>query len=212
MEPGEVAWSLGTLKCANTLLASHHYLGPLRSGGSLIVVIGSIGWKIVAAQVWRRPTSRRLPSDGTWLELSRWCLTSDAGNNSGSRQHKAAVRIIRASHPDVTTLISYSDPGQGHTGALYRACNWQWAPTWHRLRPPPTGNGNWGNERKQAVKDRWVFALQPDQRRAELLAVNDNGAIRKWLHAEPGSRELALAGRSPAPDLSAAATRTAVVG
>ena len=37
----------------------------------------------------------------------------------------------------VSTVVSYSDPSAGHTGSLYRACNWIWAPTWLRLRPPP---------------------------------------------------------------------------
>ena len=45
---------------------------------------------MVACQVWRWPTARMLPSDGSWLELSRWCLTADAGRNAGSRtgQHR----------------------------------------------------------------------------------------------------------------------------
>jgi hypothetical protein len=200
-----VTWSLGGLMSANLLLAEHHYLGPIRAGGAQLVIVGRVANRVVAAQVWRRPTSRRLPSDGTWLELSRWCLTPEAGEHAGSRQHKAAARIIRKFAPHVTTLVSYSDPGQGHTGALYQACNWHWAPTWHRLRPPPTGNGNWGKERAQLVKDRWVFDVRPDPRRAALLAVNDNGAIRHWVRTGPTERELALARRSPAPDLSSAA-------
>ena len=159
------------------LLASAHYLGPVRNGR-----IAFAQWSagiMVAAQVWKLPTSRRLPNDGTWLELSRWCLTTDAGQNAGSRQHAFAVKWIRTNMPTVTTLVSYSDPSQGHTGSLYKACNWEWAPTWHRLRPPPSGNGRWAPGAPQSVKDRWVFHVRNDPRCAELLRVNDEALNRK---------------------------------
>lgn len=89
----------------------------------------------------------------------------------------------------VTTVVSYSDPSVGHTGALYRACNWWWAPTWHRLRPPPTGNGKWTTQQAQSVKDRWVFPLAPDAERAALLLVRDTSILRRWpfvVYREPG--------------------------
>jgi hypothetical protein len=176
----DVMWSVGGPAEANPLLSRSHYLGPLTSGGHALIIIGSRHGEVVAAQVWRRPTSRMLPADGTWLELSRWCLTPGAGDNAGSRMHRYAVRLIRDALPHVTTLVSYSDPSQGHTGALYRACNWTWAPTWHRLRTPPTGNGAWIPGVAQAVKDRWVFAVEPDERRPEVLHIEDAAAIRHW--------------------------------
>lgn len=166
----------GTLAEANPLLSAAHYLGPV-GGAVRLVIVGERECEIVAAMVWKRPTSRRLPSDGSWLELSRWCLTPAAGKNAGSRMHAATVKLLRGRA--ISTLISYSDPSAGHTGALYRACNWRWAPTWHRLRPPPTGNGAWIARSPQAVKDRWYFELAPDPRRAELLAVQDESIVRK---------------------------------
>ena len=179
----DVFWQIGNEWDANPLLTRHHYLGPIKAGGSALIWIGTRGGSVVAAQVWRRPTARNLPADGSWLELSRWCLTPDAGPSAGSRQHKYAARIIRDRFPAVTTLVSYSDPSHGHTGALYRACNWQWAPTWHRLRTPPSGNGAWVTGEAQAVKDRWVFPLRPDARRAHALAIDDAAAIRYWRQA-----------------------------
>ena len=173
-----VLWRLGEAWEANALLSRHHYLGAITSGGRLIV-IGAVNGEAVAAMVWRYPTSRNLPAFGTWLELSRWCLTPDAGENAGSRMHKWSVRLIREHLSAVTTLVSYSDPSHGHTGALYRACNWQWAPTWHRLRTPPSGNGDWGTG-PQAVKDRWVFCVRADPRRSDVLAIDDQAAIRHW--------------------------------
>lgn len=173
-----VLWRLGEAWEANELLRQHHYLGPMKSSGRLTVV-GTRGPAPVAAMVWRYPTSRNLPAFGSWLELSRWCLTPDAGENAGSRMHRWSVKLIRDHLPDVTTLVSYSDPAHGHTGALYRACNWQWAPTWHRLRTPPSGNGDWGTG-PQAVKDRWVFCLKRDPVRDSVLAVDDGAAVRHW--------------------------------
>lgn len=174
----DVMWRLGESWEANELLREHHYLGPLHSGGRM-VVIGSRCGETVAAMIWKHPTSRRLPAFGTWLELARWCLTPDAGPNAGSRMHRYAVKLIREHLPNVTTLVSYSDPSHGHTGALYRACNWQWAPTWVRLRPPPSGHGDWGSGR-QEIKDRWVFAVRRDDTRRDALMIDDAGAVRHW--------------------------------
>lgn len=179
-QDGDILWDLGSTSEADPLLTEHHYLGPIGSGGTDMIVIGSIDGVVVAAQVWRRPTSRMLPSDGTWLELSRWCLTPAAGPNAGSRMHRHAVALIRSLRPTVTTLVSYSDPSQGHNGALYRACNWTWAPTWHRLRPPPTRGGTWDGATVQEVKDRWVFAVRRDLNRDDVLAIDDEAAIRYW--------------------------------
>ena len=176
----DVMWSVGAPADINPLLTREHYLGPLTSGGHSLVVVGATAGRVVAGQVWRRPTSRSLPADGTWLELSRWCLTPAAGDNAGSRMHRWAVRLIREHLPAVTTLVSYSDPSHGHDGALYRACNWQWRPTWHRLRPPPTGNGAWVPGEPQAIKDRWVFPLRPDASREAVTRIDDPAAIRHW--------------------------------
>ena len=64
--------------------------------------------------------------------------------------------------------------------ALYRACNWTWAPTWHRLRTPPSGNGQWQPGVVQSVKDRWVFGITPDPVRDDVLHIEDAAAIRHW--------------------------------
>jgi len=177
----DVMWCLGSLEEANPLLSRHHYLGAIRAGGARLVVMGYTGGEAVACQVWRTPTSRRLPTDGTVLELSRWCLTPAAGEYAGSRQHRYAVKLIRDLHPEVVTLVSYSDPSQGHTGSLYRAANWQWFPTWMRLRQPPSAGGAWSNGVKQAVKDRWAFILHPRRRHAwAWLLLDDPSAVKFW--------------------------------
>lgn len=148
-------------------LDANHYLGATGRGFAWSDEYGVI--------VLAKPTARRLPQDGTWLELVRWCLVGE--RNGGSRQWARVSRWLRAEMPEVTTVVSYSDPSAGHTGALYKACNWTWAPTWHRLRPPPTGNGSWKGGAQQSVKDRWIYDLGPDDRRAEILRVKDSALL-----------------------------------
>ena len=145
-------------------LKAHHYLGAARRGFAWSDEYG--------VMVWAKPTSRHLPLH--WLELSRWCLKGR--RNGGSMQFSVVRKELLRAFPDVTTLVSYSDPSVGHTGALYKACNWLWAPTWHRLRPPPSGNGSWGDSGMQPVKDRWVFHLRPDKGRRDILSIKDNAA------------------------------------
>lgn len=151
-----------------------HYLGAARRGFAWSDEYGII--------VLSNPSSRSLPHD-RWLELTRWCLSGEA--NAGSRQWAAVSAWLMEERPDVTTVVSYSDPGVGHTGALYRACNWLWAPTWHRLRPPPSGNGSWSQGGKiETVKDRWIYPLQPDPGREAILGLKDAACERRWPAAQ----------------------------
>ena len=147
-------------------LDAHHYLGAARRG---VAWSDEYGVLVLAS-----PTSRHLPND--WLELSRWCLVG--GENAGSQQWAQVARWLRMHHP-ATTVVSYSDPSVGHTGALYKACNWIWAPTWQRLRPPPSGGGSWDGVTVQSVKDRWIFPLRYDARRVTVLRVNDESLQRR---------------------------------
>src|SRR5215813_1289869 len=155
-----------SVKSVNHFLRAHHYLGATMRGIAWHDEFGVI--------VLSSPTSRMLPQ--SWLELSRWCITSKV-ENAGSRQWSQMIRSLKHLRPNVTTIISYSDPSRGHTGSLYRACNWWWAPTWHRLRPPPTGNGSWSQGARRSVKDRWVFAIKKDSSRCEILRARDSSIL-----------------------------------
>ncbi len=163
-------------------LTANHYLGPSRRGWALVSEEGEM--------VFANPSSRRLPQQ-LWIELVRWRLTGVP--NAGSQQWSKAVRWLKENRDEVTTVVSYSDPSVGHTGALYRASNWWWAPTWQRLRPPPSGNGTWTTGGKvEAVKDRWVFPLSSDLSRIEILVVKDTAVLKKmpWArYSEPGGAD-----------------------
>lgn len=178
---------------AQVILEDQHYLGP--SHRARFTYEDEFGVMVFAA-----PTSRHLPSK--WLELVRWCLVGEVIQamqwdviesrhltgpnggraNAGSRQWKRAKRWL-VERSQASTVVSYSDPSVGHTGALYRACGWLWAPTWHRLSPPPSGNGRW-TQKAESVKDRWVALLTPDPHRVETLRVKDAGVVQRMPWAE----------------------------
>lgn len=145
----------------NQLLERHHYLGPIARG--------EVYRDRDGIMVFANPSSRRLPAD-RWLELVRWCIV----DGQGSRQWRAARRWLVERFPTVTTVISYSDPSAGHTGALYRASGWLWA---------PTGNGAWVDGERQAVKDRWVALLAPDAEREAILRINDASLSTRYAWA-----------------------------
>lgn len=158
-----------------SILDRTHYLG---SRGSRARLVYTDAHGVI---VFSGPASRRLPR--TWLELSRWCILP---GGVGSVQWRSALRWVRQRAPACTTIVSYSDPSVGHTGALYRACGWRWAPTWHVLRPPPTGNGMRGG-RRQSPTHRWVYLLALDDARGDALALRDPTLARRWPRA--GYRE-----------------------
>lgn len=166
-------WDEPSILPTDALLARYHYLGAI-SGGTVYRDEHGL-------MVFDSPTSRNFPREG-WLELTRWCITGN--KNAGSKQWARARRWLLETHPDVTTVVSYSDPSAGHTGALYRACGWLRAPTWHILRPPPSGQGSWDGRTTQAVKDRWIAVLRPDHAREAVLELKDGTLRRRYPWAE----------------------------
>ena len=154
-------------------LDQHHYLGRAGRG---------VAWSDeFGVMVLANPTSRKLPHD-RWLELTRWCLSGE--KNAGSMQWARVKRWLLDERPDITTVVSYSDPGVGHTGSLYKACNWIWAPTWQKLRPPPSGGGSWDGITTQTPKDRWIYPLRPDPERESILAIKDASVVKRFPEAQ----------------------------
>ena len=155
--------STATVAEVNVLLQAEHYLGPVT--GARVCFAAFAEDVMAACQVWRWPTARMLPSDGSWLELSRWCIAEHAETNTGSRMMGYVRRWLRREMPQVRTLVSYSDPVHGHTGTLYRASGWTYAPTHHGERYDangkgyPSGHGSWNGVDQMSPKHRWTVAL-----------------------------------------------------
>jgi hypothetical protein len=160
-----------TVAEVNPLLATDHYLGPI--AGDLQSFAGWVDDELVACQVWRWPTARMLPSDGTMIELSRWCLTAEAGPNAGSRMMRWVRTQLRRLYPTVELGVSYSDPIHGHTGALYKASGWTYAPTHIGRRYDrdgigyPSGNGSWDGVIRSTSKHRWLYQIQPSNNKQQ---------------------------------------------
>lgn len=159
-----------TVSEVNQILGSNHYLGTVATARYCFA--GWTGNLLTTCQVWRWPTARMLPDDGTWLELSRWCITPMAGLNAGSRTMGWVRRWLRNNAPEVTTLVSYSDPVHGHTGGLYRASGWTYTPTHHGVRYDAdgvgykSGHGKWSKGGIiQSPKHRWTIELSTRHRR-----------------------------------------------
>lgn len=94
-----------------------------------------------AAAIWTNPTSPKLPQR-EWLMLKRWAVAPDAPRNTARRMHAWMLRELRARFPEVTTLLSYSDP-DSHTGTVYRVCGWAEGETTERK-----SNQTWHNRRR----------------------------------------------------------------
>lgn len=146
----------------NPFLEVHHYLGRLSFASLWLALFDDDG--LTQCQAWKPPTARLLPSDGTVLELARWCIGPRSKVNAGSWFNARAVRIIRQIFPAVRTLVSYSELGH-HSGGLYRASNWEEWATHHadRYRTDgigyPSGHGSWDGITTEAPKLRWRLDL-----------------------------------------------------
>lgn len=148
----------------NPLLASEHYLGPVR--GARVCFAGWRDDVMVQCQAYRQPTGRMVPQD--WFELSRWCLGAASEDNDGSRMMGIVRRKFRRLFPNLRTIVSYSDPSKGHTGALYKASGWVYSPTHHGERFDrdgigyPSGHGSWDGITVQSPKHRWLYFLKSE--------------------------------------------------
>ena len=80
------------LHIANGMLSDGHYLGPI--GAARHVHGMGFNGAMVAVMVWRWPTARMIPSDGTWLELSRWLCFVGAGHVCGDDPQIEATPLL----------------------------------------------------------------------------------------------------------------------
>lgn len=119
----QVSW-----KDARDLLASYHYQGTGRSGQCIGVTHNGT---VVAVAVFCYPTRQETASKqglayNEVLELSRLVIhPSYQARNLATWFLSRAIKIVRNSRPDIKLLIAFADPTFGHSGAVYRAANWE---------------------------------------------------------------------------------------
>lgn len=145
-------------------------------GGSRACYVAEFGGLFYATAIWTNPTSPKLPQL-QWLMLKRWAIADDAPTNTASRMMSWMVRDIRKRFPDVTTLVSYSDPDT-HEGAIYRACNWTEGETTKRT----FGSKRWRNRKRGRVAinkacervTRWTKEIRNDFAKARQTGTQTN--------------------------------------
>jgi hypothetical protein len=87
--------------------------------------------KIVGAALWMPPTREAAMNtypEGDWrkvLSLSRLVCHPDVPKNGASFLMAGSIRII-SKQGNWRCLVTYADTSQGHTGAIYRATNWEY--------------------------------------------------------------------------------------
>lgn len=117
---------------ARALVEAHHYA----KGGSITRVFThglahrDAPEAILGAAWWLPPTKAAAVSvDENWrgvLSLSRLVIVPGMPTNAASFLLGQSIKLIRKD-PRWTSLVTYADSGQGHTGAIYRATNWEYA-------------------------------------------------------------------------------------
>ena len=176
------------LEVAHSLVSLFHYArggsntatylhGLLPVGSVLLTECIGVAW-------WIPPT--RSAAEATYpanwqgvLSLSRLVVVPEAPKNAASFLLGRSMRLIdRRRWP---CLVTYADIAQGHTGAIYRATNWQYIGL---TKPEPAF----------AVNGRMVArkAGGRTRTRAEMLALGavptGSSAKHKFIHVEHGRR------------------------
>ena len=117
---------------ADGILEGWHYLGkaPNSTNHFYGLFAGNV---VVGTCTFGRGANKHMP----WncLELSRLYTPDWVGKGNGQKQNcnnvgsfflARAISLLKKERPDIETLIAYSEPSAGHSGHIYKACNWQY--------------------------------------------------------------------------------------
>ena len=108
------------------LLSQYHYLGTAPKGS----IYYGLFWKdcLIGVCSFGRGANKNLSSGvgGEALELTRLCIVDWAPKNSASYFISKSMKLLRNERPNIQYLVAFSDPNVGHTGGVYRACNWKY--------------------------------------------------------------------------------------
>lgn len=113
---------------AEQLYNKYHYLGKIRRGYH---IGAKFNGKLIAAATFSVPTRKesiiRLQrSYDEVRELARFCINRTFHNpNLASFLMPKFLTAFSKRKPNVTTIISFSDPQFGHLGTIYKATNWR---------------------------------------------------------------------------------------
>jgi len=119
-----------TLSVAEHIVANHHYAGKGANTG-IFHGLFRRGENTCRGVAWWIPPTRLCAEasfQGDWkrvLTLSRLAVTPDVPPNGASFLIGQSIKRIRKTR-QWDCLITYADTGEGHSGAIYRATNWEY--------------------------------------------------------------------------------------
>lgn len=141
-------------RAAARWIADRHYTRS-KPPGFIAVLEFVEGKEVIGAMLLGRPSSRGFNPDRI-MELNRMYFIDEAPKNTESRGLAMMRKFVRTWFPCIRLLISYSDPAQGHTGAIYEADGW--APFGMTTHKTGYGWRSRPNRKEDPVgpKQRWV--------------------------------------------------------
>lgn len=120
------------ISMARRFVERYHYSGAMSNTGThLHGLYLKNGIQLLGVAAWLPPTrvAAETVNKDNWrrvLSLSRLCVHPLVPTNGASFLMAASMRIIEAEQKWVS-LVTYADTFKGHTGAIYRAANWEYA-------------------------------------------------------------------------------------
>lgn len=106
----------------SAVVLTHHYLKRMPAGimDCFAIIDSNNFMTVLGAAVF---TNGRIQYEGRFLEFSRLWLDDSMPKNSESRFVGHLLRTLAKKYPTYEGVVTWADPKQGHSGALYRACN-----------------------------------------------------------------------------------------
>lgn len=119
------------LSTAREFIVKHHYSGSASNTAVAVHGLFDTFDRLVGVAQWIPPTKGAALAtypEGDFrrvLALSRLAIAPDVPQNGASFLLGRSERLVRATRA-WDCLVTYADTGEGHTGAIYRATNWQY--------------------------------------------------------------------------------------
>lgn len=110
---------------ANLLLDFGHYLGSSPKAANICYGL-FLDSSLIGCCVFGKGANQHLSSGagGEALELVRLYTVDWAPKNSLSFFMARVIKLFKREHTDIKYLVSFADPNVGHSGTVYKACNW----------------------------------------------------------------------------------------
>lgn len=176
-----------TKREAAAMVAKHHYAGGIHNGPLAWGCFrgdelrGVVAFAAPCSEATRAAVFGEEHKDSV-IELHRLVVAPDHPKNFTSWFVSRVVRLLVEHRPQTRAVLSFADMSEGHTGAIYRACNFLYTGTtgaprrfWRdpegRLRHPRQSSRN--ITAREAAAMGWVAEMREPKRRFILIVGRD---------------------------------------